>query len=62
MEYQIVSGTDFGFLEKQVKDLMREGWIPLGGVAATHVIRQRRDGFTGEEDDFTLYQAMTKGS
>ena len=50
MEYKIVEGSWVHDLEKKVERLIKEGWVPKGGVAITK----------DEYDSDTFYQAMIK--
>jgi len=53
MEYKIVSSASLSDLENQVNALMRDGWVPLGGLSIS----------VSESIDYcyeTFAQAMTK--
>lgn len=50
MEYRILEGSWSNDLETKVHRLIKEGWIPQGGVAVT----------VDEYDSETFYQAMIK--
>ena len=34
MEYQLVDGEKYAELEKEVNNLIKQGWKPLGGVCS----------------------------
>jgi hypothetical protein len=59
-EYFVCWGRDAGALAKSVNEAIKNGWQPLGGVAAS-VLWLRGDYRTVPEDQL-LYQAVVKWS
>ena len=55
MEYQIAEETNVIFLSKEVDELLKAGWLPLGGVSVAAWYNSRLD-----EVQMTYCQAMVK--
>jgi hypothetical protein len=53
--YKVIRSSNIRYLEIDVNAHIKEGWIPIGGVAAMYKSRH------GEEDGL-FYQAMIKSS
>ena len=53
MDYKVIECGDVETLEKEVNELIQEGWQPLGGVSASYTS-------TEYSEDFVVCQAMIK--
>ena len=60
--YTVVQRDDVGSLQNNANDLVRQGWVPLGGVSC-NVIKYDREASIGIHYEATKYsyvQAMVK--
>ena len=51
MEYQIIRAESYTMLEQQVCNALKQGWLPLGGVAMAWT-----------NSDVMIAQAMTRAT
>jgi hypothetical protein len=50
-EYKIVSDSDYNNVEQKVSELMKQGFIPFGGIESSYVPNEQK---------IYIFQAMVK--
>lgn len=58
MDYEVIESSDLGDLCQMVRDKLRAGWKPQGGISVTVYEVRDRDGYT--EAVWNYAQAITK--
>ncbi len=60
MDYKVVFETSVEVLESKVRDLLRNGWEPIGGVSVSETLEHDVGVFNRDEYSMSFVQAMIK--
>ena len=62
MDYKIITSWTLDLLESKVKEMIKKGWKPIGGVSVGHNVSSGNKPITmtNYKNNVVLYQSMIK--